>query len=279
MQKQTIFFHILLSALLLSSMNCISAQESVSNYEQSLINKTEPVTQIRPENSLSGISAKFDMEALTNELKARGWRIEHKTDGSLILIPHQSSDIVSGNQSDKNTSINEQWQQLQQKFQNAGWTAELDADGAMLLTPPHIASTTRPEEINPAIKSNDDRSFRDMQQKLKASGWHISNHSDGSVILYPPELYPEKKTIAKKLLPCPGIKPIVAVLLPVDSWQEAHDIARGWLKNESLADSTVGKIRKIFNVYIISIVSDKAPFTLLHQIAIKNTNGSVIVLN
>lgn len=269
MQKQTTVIKGLISLTLLTFINSIHAQESVSSYEQSVINQTASAKSAQTGNDLVGIPANYDMEALTKALDKRGWDIQRKADGSLILIPKTSPDKPS----DKKTSTNDQWLQLQQEFQNAGWSAELDADGAINLTPPAPAPASKPEATS-QIQSSENLSFKDMQEKLKASGWGVSTNSDGSVLLYPP-----KKAATKKLRSCPGIKPVVKVSLPVDNWQEAHDIAQGWLSNESIPNSTVGKIRKIFNVYIISIVSDSAPFSLMHQIAVNNSNGTVIILN
>jgi hypothetical protein len=280
MKKQTIRLQGLLNASLFTLISNTHAQESVSSFEQSIINKNEAVIQTRPENVVAGTPANFDMKALKIELKTRGWDIQQKTDGSLILLHRKPSGNSLDKMADKNKASNHQWQQLQQKLQNAGWSAVLDTDGSMRLTPPNTVSATKSEEFSHAIKSieNEDNffkgTFKNTQQKLKESGWHVTNNSDGSVLLYPP-----KNAVSKKIYSCPGIKPVVEVLLPVDSWQEAHDIAQGWLNDEIIPHSSVGKIREIFNVYIISIVSSETPFVLKHQIAIRKSNGVVIVLN
>lgn len=271
MQKQTILLQGLLSASLCTFMISSYAQESVSSFEQSIINKNEPKIQ-------TGTASTVDMKVLTNELKTRGWEIQNKSDGSLILVPQKPAGSSSDKKASKKSQTKDQWQQLQQKLKNAGWTAVLDPDGSMRLTPPKTVQTIKSEEISHTIKSNEDKSFKgtfkDTQQKLKESGWNVTNNSDGSIMLYPP-----KNEASNLIHPCPGIKTAVKVPLPIDSWQEAHDIAQGWLDSESILNSTVGKIRKIFNVYIISIVSDKSPHALMHQIAIRNSNGTVIILN
>ncbi|NOQ80621.1 MAG: hypothetical protein GQ546_14630, partial [Gammaproteobacteria bacterium] len=71
----------------------------------------------------------------------------------------------------------------------------------------------------------------------------------------------------------------VNIDLPVNTWQEAHDIAQGWLQDNSIGNAAVGKIRKIINVYIISIVTNKSPHTLMHQVAIRSNDGAVLLLN
>ncbi|GEM_PF-2170993 len=274
MKKTTIVIQGLLSVSLFSLIRCAQAQESVSSFEQSIINHDKV---IQASNDSAEIRTHLTMEALSGELKARGWEIQQQTDGSIIMKRHLSSVNTASSQSEKNISVNTRWQQLKQKFQKAGWSAELDNDGAMHLTPPGPTPMSMPQLET--TSHNEDQRFKSMQKQLEKYGWNVTNNADGSMLLYPPEINISKKETAKKLNPCPGEKFEVDVLLPVDSWQEAHDIAHEWLKKESIAESMVGKIRKIFNVYIISIVSAQVPYKLMHQIAIKNTNGAVIILN
>ncbi len=261
-----------------SLATCISntqAQGSVSSFEQSLDKSSTSLKQTQSQTKLDNMPANYDMKALARKLKTRGWDVKHKSDGSLILVPESLSDLQAG----KNTSTNTQWQQLKLKFQQAGWSAVIDADGSIRLTPPGSVATAKSSEKTQIIKNDKTHSFNDMQQKLQVSGWEVNKNSDGSILLYPPEEAPQSNTVSKLIASCPGIKTSTNISLPVDSWQEAHDIAQSWLDHKSIPDSSVGKIRKIFNVYIISIVADKTPFNLKHQIAIKNTNGAIITLN
>ncbi len=281
MFKQCRFLPGLLSASLLIYTSNVHAQESVSSFEQSINNNTnKPAGQSQPDNTPKMIPANYDMKELAEKLEKRGWDIQHKKDGSLILVPKTTPD----NQT--HASTKSQWQQLQEKFQNSGWTATIDQDGSMHLTPPDKVITFKQEDNNQTgnnktqtLKNSSNLSFKKMQNKLQANGWVVRKNSDGSVLLYPPELSAQKKTALEKVISCPGIKISNKVPLPINSWQKAHDIAQSWLNHESISDMSVGKIRKIFNVYIISIVADKAPFNLKYQIAIKNSNGAVIVLN
>jgi hypothetical protein len=67
--------------------------------------------------------------------------------------------------------------------------------------------------------------------------------------------------------------------LPIDDWAEANSIANAWLKSADNKTLAIGKIRKILRVYLVSIVTNEAPFVLQHQIAIRQSDGHVIVLN
>ncbi|MCU7834566.1 MAG: hypothetical protein KZQ83_04850 [gamma proteobacterium symbiont of Taylorina sp.] len=279
MYKQIILLQGLLSASLFTFISHTHAQESVSSFEQSLAKKNETIKSTQAETKPGKLSSHYNLHELAKELKTRGWDTQNEADGSLILTPIKSSDNLSHKKEETNASTSSQWQQLQQKLQQAGWSVSNDSDGAMRLTPPSTYAAAKAEENSNTVNNNAQNSFMDMQQKLKASGWDITNNSDGSILLYPPESTPQKKVAADRLQICPGTRQAVEITLPVDSWQEAHNIANEWLKNTSIPYSAVGKIRRINKVYIISIVADKAPYALMHQIAIRNSNGAVIVLN
>ena len=87
------------------------------------------------------------------------------------------------------------------------------------------------------------------------------------------------KPTGGKPSPVVGTPPQLEIALPVNSWQEAYDISSAWLASQSEFDATVGRIRKILRVYVVSIVTAEEPYTLLQQIAIRTSDGAVIVLN
>ncbi|WP_144375285.1 hypothetical protein [Thiolapillus brandeum] len=113
-----------------------------------------------------------------------------------------------------------------------------------------------------------------MRDQLEAAGWTIEETADNSILLYPPGKH-EASTIPH----CPGVLTRYQPILPVDSWKKAHDVAQSWLEEQSGMEASVGRIRRILGVHIISIVSAKRPYRLLHQIAVRNSDGAVIVLN
>ena len=255
-----------LAILLLCISHLVLAQNSVADYERSL-EANNNGTQVRQDVNSDAISSyNFNNKNLIQKLHNSGWDVKRDDQGNLILRPQKKS-VQKVNNS---KSREKQWQELKSKFQAAGWGAEVDPGGSIRLTPP-----AKPyKESTEDFAKPDLFSFRDMQQKLKDSGWEIHNNSDGSIFLFPPQ-----KNIEHKLPVCMGTKPGVAVSLPVNSWQDAYNIARHWLQQQSVKQAMVGKIRKIFNIYLISIVSDKAPFALKHQIAIRRADGQVLVLN
>lgn len=211
--------------------------------------------------STGNVTAQSSSLTLEQALKDTGWSVQQEADGSLILNPGNSSE---NNIEGKSTS-QDYMLKIQSELQAAGWNVEREADGTLILIPATKSMPEVSQETNPML---------DMQQKLRETGWVVSTTPDGSMLLYPPE-----KPVSTRPLPCQGTLPSAELSLPVDSWQEARDISQSWLDKQAQYQASIGKIRKIFRVYLVSIVSDKAPYSLLQQIAIRSSDGAVIILN
>jgi len=242
----------LLAATLAVFCGSINAQVTVSSFEKTLEN---------PEVENSTVQT-LDTADLTRKLEAAGWHVLQEENGNLIVTRNSRvrNSVTSGTNP---------WQDIERQLQETGWTTRRDADGSLVLIPP-----AKPTTAAPVVQTGQTGSFEDMQQKLREAGWEVTNTADGSILLYPPS-----SKVTNKPRACPGTPQTAHVTLPVDSWQKAHSIATNWLNHQSGFNATVGKIRKILNVYIISIVADRTPHTLIQQIAIRNTDGAVIVLN
>lgn len=219
---------------------------------------------------ICNVAAQESLSSFEQALKATGWSVQREVDGSLILEPRQSLESIQGN----NISTEDQWSQLQNELQAAGWFVEREADGSLILVPPRTAASEKQKAIGQETEIINAGPSPAMQQQLRDTGWRITNTPDGSILLYPPGA-----SVASPPRPCPGTSLKAEISLPVDSGHEAYIIARGWLKNHPPFHAAVGRIRKILNVYVVSIVSDQAPYPLIQQIAIRNSDGAVIVLN
>lgn len=209
------------------------------------------------------VAAQDSLSGIEQALADSGWSVKRDADGSLILIPLTASDEKP---LDKDANV-DQWQKMRDQLQSAGWTVDREADGTLILVPPGEAtvSTSSPEPVDP---------MQDMKQQLRQAGWTVSTTADGSMLLYPPG-----KTLSDKPAAVAGTQTLAEITLPVDSWQEAHDISQQWLESQPDFGATVGKIRQVFKVYLVSIVAEEAPHRLIQQIAIRTSDGSVIVLN
>ena len=56
-------------------------------------------------------------------------------------------------------------------------------------------------------------------------------------------------------------------------------IAEAWLADSGADGATVGRIRQIFRVYVVSIVDTAPPHRLRHQIAVRRDDGKVLLLD
>ena len=216
-----------------------------------------------------GVTAQETSPSFEQALKATGWSVQREADGSLVLKPREST---TSNQDNKTTD--DQWLQLKEKLQAAGWFVEREIDGSLILTPPDQSITANTGAAEQKSETGSIGSLDSMQQQLRDTGWQVIEDSDGSILLYPPG-----DAVATKPQPCPGYSLSAVIELPVDSQHEAYIIARDWLQKQPPYNAEVGRIRKILKIHVVSIVSDKAPYTLVQQIAIRNSDGSVIVLN
>jgi hypothetical protein len=121
-----------------------------------------------------------------------------------------------------------------------------------------------------------------LDDLLSQRGWRVERTADGSLLLYPrgEGAVAEQKSPP---MPCQGYVPAPVsageLELPVDVWSEAKIIADAWLSSVDGAGLAVGRIRRIFRVFLVSIVDARPPHELRHQIAINAEDGRVVFLN
>ena len=219
----------------------------------------------------------IDLQTLGNKLEAAGWKVERKSGGALELHPRETTTETTTRKEEPAPSpADEQWKQMQKQLNAAGWSATRESDGSLVLIPPgEPVQAAAPEEEAAPEKPAD--SMQTMQKKLKDTGWQVTENSDGSILFYPPKQQRgEKDTIQ----PARGHAPPADFKLPVTSWSQARALTQKWLKQQSPGNLKVGKIREIYEVYLVSIISGSRPnHRLGHQIAIRRSDGHIIVLN
>ncbi len=209
------------------------------------------------------VAAQLPLSGLEQALKDTGWSVQQEPDGSLILIPGDTTK----NSSKGESTLADGGFEMQRELQAAGWKVNREADGTLVLFPQVTSASQQAQPITSMLDAR-------MQQQLQQAGWGITENSDGSVLLYPPEQSRSSLPLASS-----GTVPSIPLSLPVDNWQEAYAISQSWLDRQTPYQATVGKIRKVLRIYLVSIVSENAPHTLLQQIAIRSSDGAVIVLN
>ncbi len=64
---------------------------------------------------------------------------------------------------------------------------------------------------------------------------------------------------------------------PIDSWSKVRKTAKAWIKKENREDLSIGKIRLIKWLYIVSIVTDKGKMDT--QLVIRATDGKTVAFS
>jgi len=209
-----------------------------------------------------GVVAQDSLINLEKSLQETGWSVQRTTSGDILLM--LSEQPQDAKQPEAPTMDMEK---LTTELENSGWKVRREENGSLLLNT-WAPSQQSDSELNKA------NSIQDIQQKLRDAGWRVVNNTDGSILLFQP-----RQTHSKLFPSCAGVAPSINVSLPIDSWLKAHDLAQAWLKEKSIQGVAVGKIRKILKIYLVSIVADKPPHLLRQQLAIRDSDGAIIVLN
>ncbi|MEA3303611.1 MAG: hypothetical protein U9Q75_10100, partial [Pseudomonadota bacterium] len=216
----------------------------------------------------------IDLQTLGNKLEASGWKVDRKSDGSLKLHPRETVDVPAQEEKPAPSPADEQWDQMQQQLNAAGWDATRESDGSLVLIPPDEEPQTAAPVEEKATAEQQADSMQTMQEKLTESGWQVMENSDGSIIFYPPKQQHSDETTIQ---PAHGYAPPADFSLPVTSWSQTLSLTQNWLKQQS-GEYSVGKIREIYEIYLVSIITSSKPHRLKHQIAIRKSDGHIIVL-
>ncbi len=251
------------------------------------------------------------MVPFADALRAAGWEVEVLVDGSLQLYPKSGAEseapptsaaATSAGKPDSTPATPEHafdWSPLRAH----GWQVQTDDAGSTLLFPPasEAGKATGPSE-GVAGPPNEDKApskapttteapqiagraaqveiAAEIDRLLAERGWRVGRSADGSLLLYP---LGRVGVSAAAIEPSAGVLPEAVreqqVSLPVEGWGEVRAVAQSWL--DSVKDPTLqlGKVRRIFRVYLVSIVDASPPHRLRHQIAISVEDGRVVVLN
>jgi hypothetical protein len=212
--------------------------------------------------------------SLKEALEKQQWQAEQTTDGSTIYRQSQASPS-EGIDSPATTSA--QQQQLQQALQSLGWKTEWDNKGNLLLYPVDTGSdSSTKESAATAMRPATDSPLPNLPG---LEYWHVERDRDGVLFLYPVN---RKETALNQRLQgaqCAGLVMADEHLeLPVDKWHEARQLATNWLKHFDQSSLSVGRIRKVLHIYLISLVEQEPPYRLQHQLAVRATDGHVMLL-
>ncbi|MBF0220523.1 MAG: hypothetical protein HQL49_13495 [Gammaproteobacteria bacterium] len=166
---------------------------------------------------------------------------------------------------------------LIESLQAQGWHKSQTEDGSVIYRQPTTtAKPDTPSETTPTTISDS------LRESLKAQGWRITHGDDGSTFYHYPKERSESGNEPLNQQPlgrCEGVTiDSEWGTLPVDEWGEVDRLAKSWLQQSGKEGLLVGMIRKILRVYLVSLVNDVAPYELKHQLAIRASDGQVLLL-
>lgn len=214
-------------------------------------------------------------ESLRQALEAQGWQAERAEDGSII---YRQSSVPAAKGEMQPAVKNQRSEDLADTLEQRGWQMQWSPNGSLVLRPQSQAAQASPEaaskaEVKPADRLPDLPGFE---------YWRIEKQDDGSVRFHPlaktagsPAAAMQAVTLGR----CEGIEiQNAAIQLPVDQWNEAKALAQGWLSSAGLQGLLVGRIRRVLGIYLVSLVEGSPPYLLKHQLAIRASDGRVILL-
>jgi hypothetical protein len=223
---------------------------------------------------LAGTPDSADSSDFQQALKNQGWHVDQAQDGTLTLRPPQqatdSSQSILGKEKDTAEFANQSMDALQRRLESAGWKVSRDDDGSLIFHKPESSYQESPQALSADLPMG-------LGGLLENPHWRVERSADGSLLLFPQESKVNEQSGQAQITA--GVSVVAQFELPIDEWTEAKSIARTWLESIGEKGLAVGKIRKILRVYLISVVQDEAPYALKHQIAIRQSDGHVIVLN
>ncbi len=214
-------------------------------------------------------------DSLRQALETQGWQAEQAEDGSIIYRKPTASVKTGQNQSATRTL---QRKDAQDTLKERGWQMEWSPAGNLIMRPQDQADKA-PEQTKPSAAG---KPLDQMPDLPGFQYWRIEKQADGSLNFHPLAQVPGAPSAAREtitLARCEGseIKD-AAISLPVDTWVEAQALAQAWLYQAGAPGLLVGKIRKVLGVYLISLVDDSPPYFLKHQLAIRASDGRVMLL-
>ncbi|MCU7854020.1 MAG: hypothetical protein KZQ80_17625 [Candidatus Thiodiazotropha sp. (ex Monitilora ramsayi)] len=214
-------------------------------------------------------------DSLRDSLKRQGWQEYQASDGSVIY----RQPVIRAASDELSPSNDQHREQVGEALQDRGWHATWGDDGSLILKP-RVAPTT--------YATSGDAQASDTQTAIMSDPpgfefWRIEKDEDGSVRFYPLEQLPKAEAIGADrtaVARCEGHQIVTAsVILPVDEWYEIYDLAEAWINSVGLQGVQVGRVRKIFRVYLVSLVRNTPPYTLTHQLAVRASDGRVMWLD
>jgi hypothetical protein len=236
-------------------------------------------------------------DGLLQMLEQQGWQAQSAADGSLIFRPpgpRTTPDQGSAPTGEPGAEpAQAETQEIERLLLERGWRTKTDTAGNTLLIPVRTTAdeTPRVELAGPETAAETGHGktttqpFSQFQRALSSTGWLVRPAPDGSMTIFPPgsanEPSPERPgATGDGHGHCAGVI-LTAVTqgeisLPIDGPDKAARLATDWIADFGHADTTLGRIRQINHLYVVSIVDRASPHLLRNQLIIRSENGGII---
>ncbi len=199
-----------------------------------------------PPTSTSG-----DFEGLRGLLESRGWKVERTSDGSTLLIPVRETAEAQNQmlpvQPDLTTV--DGIDRLRNALEARSWRVERGAGGSLLLIPATRPAAQEPATVAPLTPILPAATHSRVPSTSKTADC-ARKHQDISVT--------------------------AGVELPVNTRKEAWQISVNWLWESGYRELTVGNIRDINWIYLVTIIDPRPPYTPRNELIINKRTGRLL---
>lgn len=235
---------------------------------------------------------------LVKMFEQQGWQAETAPDGSLIFRrpqkavakPTETPEHMASPASVATATPSE----IERLLRERGWQTETDPSGNTLLRPTRQSTagsqaSDKPSTVTPVANAAEAADpFEQFQHSLSDKGWQVERTSDGSVIVYPPKQTGGPGTSKADMKPtqrghCEGISSTAVshgeIGLPIDTPAKAARVATDWIAHFGEPGYVAGRVRRINQIYLVSVVDRHPPYQLRNQLIIRSDSGRTIAVH
>ena len=260
--------------------------------------------------------ASDELLRLQDVLATRGWLLRWDSAGNIYLLPKAAASAPESAAAENPSAVAPgaaDLHQLQALLGPANWRVAQDSAGNIFLFPSPRGNdalaisrdaasavprqtVVKPRPAPPAADPHRAREpgaagptvigFEDVRALLAARGWKLETDPAGNWLLTPQgEPNPQsaspaaaKDARAEVSGRPPGLGPSGTVTQPVHRQADAVARAEQWLARAGKTGLAVGAVRRIHQVFLVSIVGESPPHRLQNQLAIRVEDGLVVPL-
>lgn len=226
-------------------------------------------------------------EVLKSKLVPFGWQVIPDDEGGIILIPGSANTSSAPEQKEAQPNLLQtNLEELRSSLVPYGWNVEQDADGSIILIPGKVTKVEPTTVESVPVADTEQQNYQQLdiealRNMLAPHSLGVERDANGGIIFVPQTL----PQLTSDVIPQPFAQPWNGIVLqaiekdeiplPINTWQKVRDLSQQWLNESGYRDLSVGKIREVYRVYIVSIVNNSAPHSLQFQLVIRISDGHI----